>query len=44
MQEKCKTLRLKIIEFRIMVPCNMMGGHRGFGLDLLPPSYDSLWR
>jgi hypothetical protein len=31
MQGKCRTLRLKIILFQIMGPCNLTGGYQGFG-------------
>lgn len=31
MQGKCSILRLKIILFQIMGPCNLTGGYQGFG-------------
>jgi len=31
MQGKCRTLRIKVILFQIMGPCNLIGAYQGLG-------------
>jgi hypothetical protein len=44
MRGKCRMLRFKIVVIRIRGPCNLTGGYRSFGQDMLRPSSDGLWK
>ena len=44
MHGKFRILKFTIIVYRVMGPCNMIVGYRGFGQDILSPCSDGLCR